>query len=183
MRQGEELFTYEAYRIRYISDLSHAGGEPAIGQKFVAENDAAIGLFFNFGPILYMQSTYTKTVFCAQQKVAKAIRQYLGTSPSEMSNDVVLMLSLVSGITTDVAACPDSEFSLELSLNDLVKVQEALAFHVCPIRILKRMPSNTTFTRDHEKSVFPLIILPVTCRVFSRIQTTLPCKWQLRTAH
>ena len=33
--------------------------------------------------------------------------------------------------------------------------QDAFVFHVCPIRILKRMLSNTTITRDHEKSVFP----------------------------
>ena len=113
MRQDEELFTYEAYRIRYISDLSYADGELATEQNFVAENDAAIGLFFIFGPMLYKQSTHTKTEFCVQQKVAKAIRQNLGTSASEMSNGVVLTLSLVCGIATDVAAspeCPDSEF-------------------------------------------------------------------------
>ena len=79
MRQGEELFTYEAYRIRCIPDLSCADGRLATGQKFVAENDAAIGLFFNFGPMLCKQSIYTKTEFCVQQKVAKAIRQNLGT--------------------------------------------------------------------------------------------------------
>ena len=97
MRQGEEPFTYEAYRIRCISDLSYAVGELGTGQKFVAESDAAIGLFFNFGPMLYKQSTYIKTEFCVQHKVAKATRQNLGTSPCDMNNDVVLMLSLVSG--------------------------------------------------------------------------------------
>ena len=175
-----------SYRIRYISDPSYTGGELATGQKFVAENDAAIGLFFNSGPMLYKQTTYTKTEFCVQRKVAKAIRQNLGTSPSEMSCHVVLTLSLVSGIATDVASpaeCPDSEFSFESNLNDLVTGQDASVFHVCPIRIWKRMPSNTTITRDHKKSVFPVVILPVTCRVFPRIQTTLPCKWQLRTVH
>ena len=120
MRQGEELFTYEAYRIRYISYLSCADGELATEQKFVAENDAVIGLFFIFFPMF---------------------RQNHGTSPSEMSNDVLLMMSLVSGIATDVVAlaeCPDSEFNLESYLNDLVTVQDALAFHVCPIRIFKK---------------------------------------------
>ena len=76
------LCPYEAYRIRFVSDPSFADGELATGQKFVAENDAAVGLFFNFGPMLYKQTTYTKTKICAQQKVAKAIRQNLGTSPS-----------------------------------------------------------------------------------------------------
>ena len=53
-----------------------------------------------------------------------------------MSKDVVLTLSLVSGIATDVAApaeCPDSEFSFDSNLNDLVTGQDAFVFHVCPI--------------------------------------------------
>ena len=130
MRQGEELFTYEACRIRYISDLSYADGGLATEQKFVAENDAAM--------MLYKQSTYNKNEFCVQQKVAKAFRQNLDTSPSEMNNDVVLMLSLVSAIATDVVApteCPYSESNFGSYLNDLVTVQDTLAFHVCPIRI------------------------------------------------
>ena len=185
MRQGEELFTYEAYRIRKIWDLSYADGELATEHKFVAENDAAIGLFFIFVRMLYKQSTYTKTEFCVQQMVAKAFRQNLGTSPSEISNDVVLMLSLVSGIATDVVApaeCPDSEFNFESYLNDLVTVQDAVAFHVCPIRIFlkdaepQQLPETTNMS-------FLVVILPVTCRVFPKIQNTLPCKWQLRTAH
>ena len=45
------------------------------------------------------------------------------------------------------------------------------------------MLSNTTITRDHKKTVFPVVILLVTCRVFTRIQNTFPCKWQLRAAH
>ena len=84
------LCPYEAYRIRYISDPCYANGVLATGQKFVAENDATIGLFFNFGQMMYKQNTHTRTKFCFQQKVAKAIRQNLGTSPSEMSKDVVL---------------------------------------------------------------------------------------------
>ena len=52
------LCPYEPYRIRYISDPSYADGELATGQKFVAENDAAIGLFFNFGPMLFVQANH-----------------------------------------------------------------------------------------------------------------------------
>ena len=158
----------------------------ATGQKFVAENDVAIGLYFDFGPMLYMQTAYTMTKFCVQHKVAKAIHQNLGTSSTEMSKDAVLVVSPVSGIATDVAApaaCPDSEISFESNLNDLVTGQDTFVFHLCPIRILKRMLSNTTITRDHEKSVFPVVVPPVTCQVFRRIQITLPYKWQLRTAH
>ena len=102
------LCPFEAYRIRYVSDPSYANGVLATGQKFVAENDVAIGLYFDFGPMLFKQTTYTMTKFCVQ-KVAKA-----STSLSEMSKDAVLMVSLVSGIATDVAvsaACPDSEIS------------------------------------------------------------------------
>ena len=45
------------------------------------------------------------------------------------------------------------------------------------------MLSNTTITRDHEKSVFPVVVPPATCQFLTRIQITLPYKWQLRTAH
>ena len=119
--------------------------------------------------------------------MAKAIHQNLGTSPSEMSKDAVLTVSLMSGIATGVAAPaarPDSEISFESNLNDLVTGQDAFVFHVCPIRILKRMLSNTTITRDHEQSVFPIVVPPFTCQVFPRIQITPSSyKWQLRTAH
>ena len=77
---------------------------------------------------------------------------------------MVLTLSLVSGIATDMAApaeCPDSEISFESNWNDLVTSQDAFVFDVCPIRILKRMPSNTTVTRDHRKSVFLVVVPPV----------------------
>ena len=72
-----------------------------------------------------------------QQKMAEAIYQNLGTPPSEMSIDVLLMLSFVSDIATDVvslAECSDSEFHLESYSKGLVTVQDALAFHVCPIQ-------------------------------------------------
>ena len=72
------LCPYEAYRIRYVSNPSYANGMLATGKKFVAENDVAFGLYFDFCPILYKQNTYTMTKFCVQQKVAKAIHQNLG---------------------------------------------------------------------------------------------------------
>ena len=78
-----------------------------------------------------------------------------------------MTVSFVSGIETDVAApaaSPDSEISFESNLNDLVTVQDEFVFHVC----------NTTITRDHEKSVFPVVVPPVTCQVFPRIEITLP---------
>ena len=56
-----------------------------------------------------------------QQKVATAIYQNLGTSPSEMSKDAVLTVSLVSGIAAGVAApaaSPDSEICFESNLNE-----------------------------------------------------------------
>ena len=146
----------------------------------------AIGLYFDFGPMLYKQTTYTMTKFCVQQEVAKAIHQNLGTSPSELSKDAVLTVSLVSGIAIGVAApaaSPDSEISFESNLNDLVTGQDAFVFHVCPIRILKRVLSNTTITRDTKNQFSPVVVPPVTCQVFPRFQITLPHKWQLRTAH
>ena len=60
----------------------------------------------------------------------------------------------------------------ESYLNDLVTVQDALAFHVCPIRISKKdAEQHNNFQRPQKKSVFPVVIIPVTCRVFPRIQT------------
>ena len=44
------------------------------------------------------------TKFSGQQKVAEAIFQNLGTSPSEMSKGAVLVVPLVSGIAAGVAA-------------------------------------------------------------------------------
>ena len=135
---GAFLGPYEACRIRSVSDPSHANGMLAAGQKLAAENDVVNGLYSDFGPTLLRQTPYTMIEFSLQQKVAEAIYQNLSTPPSEMSNDVLLMLSLVSDIATDVVAlaeCPDSEFNLESYLKDLVTVLDALAFHVCPIRI------------------------------------------------
>ena len=47
--------------------------------------------------------------------------------------------------------------------------QTALVFHVCPVRILEWMLSNTTNTRDYEKSVFLVVILLDPCQVCPRI--------------
>ena len=51
-----------------------------------------------------MQTPYTMTKFSFQQKVAEAIHQNLGSSPSETSKGAVLTVSLVSGIAAGVAA-------------------------------------------------------------------------------
>ena len=61
------LCPYEAYRIRYVSDPSYANGLLAIGQKFFSENDVAIDLYFDFGPMLYKQTTYTMTIMCSAE--------------------------------------------------------------------------------------------------------------------
>ena len=61
------------------------------------------------------------------QKVTKAIRQNLGTSPSEMSKDVVLTLSLVFDsaiVVVSLTECPDSEFNPESCLKDPKKDAE-----------------------------------------------------------
>ena len=84
------------------------------------------------------------------QKVTKATRQNLGTSPSEMSKDVVLTLSLVFDtaiVVVSLTECPDSEFNPESYLKDP-----------------KKMRSNTTNAGDLEKSVFLYAILPGACR-------------------
>ena len=98
------LCTYEACSVRYVSDPSRANGMLATGQKLVAENDVANGLYSDFSPMSSKQTPYTMTKFGVQQKVAEAIYQNLGTSPSEMSKDAVLTVSLVPGIAAGVAA-------------------------------------------------------------------------------
>ena len=92
------------------------------------------------------------------QKVTEAIRQNLGTSPSEMSKDVVLTLSLVFDsaiVVVSLTECPDSEFNPEAYLKDP-----------------KRMRSNTTNAGDLEKSVFLDAILPGACPACPSILTT-----------
>ena len=101
------------------------------------------------------------------QKVTKAIRQNLGTSPPEMSKDVVLTLSLVfdSAIfVVSLTECPDSEFNPLSYLKDP-----------------KRMRSNTTNAGVLEKSVFLDAILPGACPACPRILTTSPNKRQIRS--
>ena len=85
-----------------------------------------------------------------QQKMAETTYQNLGTAPSEMNNDALLMLSLVQDIVTDVvslAECPDSEFNLEPCLKDQ-----------------KRMRSNTILyspeTMKKQTSWMPFFLLP-----------------------
>ena len=104
-----------------------------------------------------------------QQRMAETIYQNLVTTPSEMSIDVILMLSVVYDIAIVVVSlteCPDSEFNLESYLKDP-----------------KRMRSNTTITGDHKKTVFLDAVLPVACQACARTRTTSPHKWQIRTAH
>ena len=51
-----------------------------------------------------------------QQRMAETVYQNLGTTPSEMSNDVMLMLSLVCDIAIVVVSL--TEFNLESYLKD-----------------------------------------------------------------
>ena len=98
------LCTYEACSVRCASEPSHANWMLATGQKLVAENDVAYGLYSDFSPMSSKQTPYTMTQFSVQQKVAEDIHQNLGTSSSEMSKGAVLTVSLVSGIAAGVAA-------------------------------------------------------------------------------
>ena len=121
-----------------------------------------------FGP-MFRQTPYTMVKISVQQKMAETMYQNLGTTPSEMSNDAILMLSLVHDIVTDavsLAECPDSEFNLESYLKDQ-----------------KRMRSNTTISGHHEETVFLDAILPVACQACPWTQTTFPHKWQIPKAH
>ena len=99
------LCTYDGLQYQVCaSDPSHANGMLATGQKLVAENDVANGLYSDFGPMSSKQTPYTMTKISVQQKVAEAIYQNLDTSPSEMSKGAVLTVSLGSGVAAGVAA-------------------------------------------------------------------------------
>ena len=137
-------------------------------EELDAETDVVNGLFFVFR-LTFRQTPCTMVKISVQQRMAETIYQKLGTTPSEMSIDVILMLSLVFDITIVVVfltECPDSEFNLESYLKDP-----------------KRMRSNTTITGDREKTVFLDAILPVACQACPRTRTTSPHKLQIRTTH
>ena len=133
-------------------------------EELVAENDVVNGLYSDFCPML-RQPPYTMMVkIRVQQKMAETMYQSLGTAPSEMSNDALLMLSLVHDIVTDavfLAECPDSESWVIFE------------------RWKKRMRSNITISGDHEETVLLDAILPVACQTCPMTQTTFPQKWQI----
>ena len=93
------------------------------------------------------------------QKVTKAIRQNLGTSPSEMSKDVVLTLSLVFDSAIVVVSLTECSY----------------------LKDPKRMRSNTTNAGDLVKSVFLDAVLTGACPACPRILTTSPNKRQIRS--
>ena len=135
-------------------------------EELDAETDVVNGLFFVFG-LTFWQTPCTMVKISVQQRMAETIYQNLVTTQSEMSIDVILMLSLVYDIAIVVVSlteCPDSEFNLESYLKDP-----------------KRMRSNTTITGDHEKTVFLDAILLVACQACTRTRTISPHKWQIRT--
>ena len=136
-------------------------------EELDAETDVVNGLSLVFG-LTFRQTPCTMVKISVQQRMAEAIYQNLVTTWSEMSIDVILMLSLVYDIAIVVVSlteCPDSEFNLESYLKDP-----------------KRMRSNTTITGDNEKTVFLDAILPVACQACPRT-CTFPHKWQIRTTH
>ena len=106
-------------------------------EKLDDETDVVNGLFFVFG-LTFRLTPCNMVKISVQQRMAGTI--CLVTTPSEMSIDVIQMLSLGHDIATVVVSltdCPDSEFILESYLTDP-----------------KRMRSNTKITADHEKTVF-----------------------------
>ena len=95
-------------------------------EELAAESDMVTGLYSDFGP-MFRQTPYTMVKISIQQKMAETVYQNLGTTPSEMSNDALLMPSLVHDIVTvavSLAQCPDSEFNLESYLKDQKKDAE-----------------------------------------------------------
>ena len=135
----------------------HRGGIPE--RKLNSAEDSCMprSMFFVLGQT-FRQTPCTMVKISVQQRMAETIYQNLGTTPSVMSNDVILMLSLVFDIAILVVSlteCPNSEFNLESYLKDP-----------------KRMRSNTTITGDHKKTVFLGAFLPVAGQACPRTRTT-----------
>ena len=126
-------------------------------EELDAETDVVNGLFFVFG-LTFRQTPCTMVKISVQQRMGETLYQNLVATPSEMSTDVILMLSFVYDIAFVVVSlteCPDSEFNLESCLKDP-----------------KRMRSNTTISGDHKKAVFLDAILLVACQACPRTRTT-----------
>ena len=173
-RSAMGMSKHDNWKIRDFSTLGGSAVAEFVTGAFLGpyeklddETDVVNGLFLVFG--LTFRLTPCNMVKISVQRMRETIYQCLVTTPSEMSFDVIQMLSLVRDIATVVVSLtdrPDSEFILESYLKDP-----------------KRMRSNTTITGDHEKNVFLDAILPVACQACPRTRTTSPHKWQIRTTH
>ena len=129
-------------------------------EKLDDETDVVNGLFLVFS-LTFRLTPCNMVKISVQQRMAETSYQCLVTTPSEMSIDVIQMLSLVHDIATVVVSltdCPDSEFILESYLKDP-----------------KRMRSNTTITGDR----MPFFA----CQACPRTRTTSLDKWQIPTTH
>ena len=72
-------------------------------EELDAETDVVYGLFFVFG-LTFRQTPCTMVKISVQQSMAETVYQSLVTTPSEMSIDVILKLSLVYDIAIVVVS-------------------------------------------------------------------------------
>jgi len=97
------LCPLEAVRIRSVSDPEFCDGlADGFGKMFKAEGIG--GFYAGLGPILAKQIPYTMAKFAVQGIAAESIYNSMGKTPSELSANTNLGVSLASGVVAGVAA-------------------------------------------------------------------------------
>jgi solute carrier family 25 phosphate transporter 3 len=97
------LCPLEAVRIRSVSDPEFCDGlADGFSKMFKAEG--VMGFYAGLAPILAKQIPYTMAKFAVQGKAADAIYDSMGKTPSEVSANTGICVSLGSGVIAGVAA-------------------------------------------------------------------------------
>ena len=109
-RSAMGMSKQDTWKIRDFSTLGGSAVAEFVTGAFLgpceeldAETDVVNGLFFVFG-LTFRQTPCTMVKISVQQRMAETIYQSLVTTPSEMSIDVILMLSLVYDIAIVVVS-------------------------------------------------------------------------------
>ena len=97
------LCPLEAVRIRSVSDPEFCDGL-ADGFAKMAKQEGITGFYAGLGPILAKQVPYTMAKFAVQGAAADSIYTSIGKTPSEVSKNTGVCVSLASGVIAGVAS-------------------------------------------------------------------------------
>merc|ERR1719197_223767 len=98
------LCPLEACRIRSVSDPSFAPSLPGVAARLIKEEGVVRGFYSGFGPILFKQVPYTMAKFAVQGRVAEAMYNNMGKSPSDCGAVLNTGVSLSSGVVAGVVS-------------------------------------------------------------------------------